>query len=249
MTKTLAIKICLLATLSLTGCKAGEAPDSGFNPNPELMSKDKTLPFQRSYWNNNYVLNNYHEIFIVPVNTSHIMAQGSWEKFNLAYRDKEKLEKEIASLADYTRQSFTQAFNDPNNHFTVVNTAGPNTLILQLALVQVVPSRAIMSTIGCVSFIPAALGMVAGAASNSQDVGKGVIAIEGHIRDGGTGEVVAMFADCEHPKSAIIDLKALNWWSPAKIIIDEWAKQLVEVISRPPGTTVKDSPAFKLFVW
>jgi len=251
MTKTLLAKICLLAGITfLAGCKASAVSNSAFNPNPELMSKDKTVPFHRSYWNKKYDPNTYHEIYIAPVNTEYIMAQGFWEKINLASFDKEKLKKEIAALADYTQQSFTKAFrDDPNHRFTVVDTAGPNTLTLELAMVQVVPSRAVLSAIGCVTFIPAAVGMTAGAASKSQDVGKGVIAIEGRARDGRTGEIIGMFADCEHPKSAILDLKALNWWAPAKVIIDEWSRQLVAVANRPPGATIKDSPAFELFVW
>jgi hypothetical protein len=251
MTKTLVTKICLLAGLTfLAGCKAAEAPNSGFNPNPELMSKDDTVPFQRSYWNNKYDPNAYHEIFIAPVNTDYVMAQGFWEKANIANISKEKVKKDIASLANYTQQSFTRAFkDDPNHRFTVVDTAGPNTLILELALVQVVPSKAVLSAIGCVTFIPAAVGMAAGAATKSQDVGKGVVAIEGRARDGKTGEIIGMFADCEHPKSAILDLKAINCWAPAKAIIDDWSRQLVAVANSPPGTVVKDSPAFELLVW
>jgi hypothetical protein len=250
MIKSLLIKICLLAAFALAGCKAGDIPDSAFNPHPELMSKDANVPFQRSYWNKNYDHNSYNEIIIAPVNTDYIMAYGFWEGLNIASFDKKKLKKEIAELADYTQQSFVKAFTeDPNHRFTVVDTAGPNTLILELALVQVVPSRTVLSAISCVTFIPAAVGMAAATVSKSQDVGKGVVAIEGRVRDGSSGEIIGMFADCEHPKAAILDLKALNWWAPAKIIIDDWSRQLVAVYSNPPGTLVKDSPAFELLVW
>jgi hypothetical protein len=251
MTEKFVTRILLLAgTILLAGCKAGEAPDSGFNPHPELMSKDDTVPFQRTYWDNKYDPNAYNEILIAPVNTDYVAAQGFWEQINIASFDKERLKKDIASLADYTQQSFTKAFSDdPNHRFTVVDTAGPNTLILELALVQVVPSRAVLSALGCVSFIPAAVGTAAGAASKSQDVGKGVVAIEGHVRDGRNGQIIGMFADCEHPKSAILDLKALDWWAPAKVIIDEWSRQSVAVANKHPGEIVKDSPAFELLVW
>jgi hypothetical protein len=250
MTKTLVTKICLLAALALAGCKAGEVPDSGFNTNPELMSKDANVPFQRIYRDDEFDPNAYHEIFIAPVNTDYVSAQGFWEKMNIANFDKERVKKDIASLADYTQQSFTRAFrDDPNHRFIVVDVAGPNTLILELALVQVVPSRVVLNAIGCVSFVPAAVGTAAGAATKSQDVGKGVVAIEGRARDGRTGEIIGMFADCEHPKSAILDLKALNCWAPAKVIIDEWSQQSVAVANKPPGAVVKDSPAFELLVW
>jgi hypothetical protein len=251
MTRSLITKICLLAGLTLAGCKAGEVPDSAFNPHPELMSKDNTVPFQRTYWNDKFNPRAYREILIAPVNTDYIMAQGFWEKMNIANLDKERFKEDIASLAGYTQHSFTKAFmEDPNHRFIVVDTAGPDTLILELALVQVVPSRAVLSAIGCVfSGITATVGMTAGAASKSQDVGKGVVAIEGRFRDGRTGEIIGMFADCEHPKSAILDLKALDWWAPAKIIIDDWSRQLVEAANSQPGAVVKDSPAFELLVW
>lgn len=251
MAKVLLTNICLFAGLFLlAGCKAGEVPDTGFIPHPELMAREDAVPFQRTYWNHDYDPKAYHKILIVPVNTSHIMAQGFWEQLNIANFDQERLQKDVNSLADYTQQSFTKAFiDDPNHRFTVVDAAGPDTLILEMALVQVVPSRAVFAAVGCVTSIPAVVGMAAGAASKSNDVGKGVIAIEGRFRDGSTGEIVGMFADCEHPKAAILDLKAINWWAPAKTIIDDWSKQLVEAANAPPGTTVKDSPAFELLVW
>ncbi len=252
MARILLTKLCLLAGLTfLAGCKAGEAPNSAFNPHPELMSKDANVPFQRTYWNDKFDPRAYNEILIAPVNTDYLAALNSWESFNIADFDKEKLKKEIAELADYTQKSFTEAFrDDPNHRFTVVDTAGPNTLTLELALVQVVPSKTVLGVVGCVSpGIASAVGMAGSTASKSQDVGKGVVAIEGRFRDGRTGEITGMFADCEHPKSAILDLKALNWWAPAKVIIDDWSRQLVETANAPPGTAIKDSPTFELLVW
>jgi hypothetical protein len=92
--------------------------------------------------------------------------------------------------------------------------------------------------------------MYAGAiGTDSQDTGKGYVAIEGRVRDGATGEVIATFADREAPKAALLDVKSLTWWSPAKSIIDDWARQFVQLANRRPGAIVKDSPAFDLLVW
>ena len=58
-----------------------------------------------------------------------------------------------------------------------------------------------------------------------------------------------MFADRENPPTAIVDLKALSWWAPAKATIDTWSKQLVALANRKPGETVKDAKTFELLVW
>jgi hypothetical protein len=102
---------------------------------------------------------------------------------------------------------------------------------------------------GYVTFIPMAVQMSTSQITGSQDTGKGVVAIEGRIRDGGGGEIIGMFQDREHPADAIVDIKALSWWAPAKKIVDGWATQLVAVANRPPGAVVKDTPTFELLVW
>ena len=155
-------------------------------------------------------------------------------------------------MAEYTRQAFVRAAeNDPNHRFTVVEKdhVGDKTLILELAIVQLVPAKAVLNAIGYVTWVPTVVALGGSAATGSQDTGKGVVAIEGRIRDGKTGEITGMFADREHPPTAIVDLKALNWWAPAKTIVDQWARQLVALANRPPGGVVQEAPRFELMVW
>lgn len=240
----------IAALLATGGCKSTEAPPSGFIDQPELMTHNPSTPFARSYWNKKYDPNAYDELLVAPVNTQYVMAQSIWEKANVVNVSQEQVQKDIRAMAEYTRQSFVRAgTDDPRKRFKVVDTAGPKTLILELALVQIVPSKAAMNALGYVTWIPAAVTAGGSMATDSQDTGKGVVAIEGRIRDGGTGEIIGMFADRERPKTAIVDIKSLNWWAPAKAIIDEWSKQLVALANRPPGGVVKDSPAFELMVW
>lgn len=236
--------------LGLGGCRATEGPDSGFNSDSHLMTKNEAGPFQRTYWNKKYNSKDFNEIMIAPVNTDYLAAQNFWEKANIANAMPGQDKKDITAIANYTRESFTRAFSDdPQRRFKVVTTAGPKTLILEVAVTQLVPSKAVLNAIGFVTWIPTAVSIGGSVASDSQDTGKGVIAIEGRVRDGGSGEIIGMFADREHPATAIVDLKALNWWAPAKGIIDQWSKQLVAVANRPPGTVVKEAPAFELLVW
>jgi hypothetical protein len=118
-----------------------------------------------------------------------------------------------------------------------------------MALTQVVPSKAALNAIGYVTWIPAVIEVAGATVTESQDNGKGVVAIEGRIRHGGNGEVIGMFQDRQNPPTAIVDLKAVTWWAPAKKIVDDWASQLVAVANRPPGGIVKPAPAFQLLVW
>jgi hypothetical protein len=238
------------AVFGLTGCKATEASDSGFNPDSRLMTKNESTPFQRTYWNKKYDAKAYTEILIAPVNTDYLAAQGFWEKVNVANAMPGQDKKDIAAIAQYTHQSFTRAFaDDPKHRFTVVNTAGPKTLILELAITQLVPSKAVLNAIGYITWIPTVVSMSGAVATDSQDTGKGIVAIEGRVRDGASGEIIGMFADREYPATAIVDVKALYWWAPAKGIIDQWSTQVVAVANRPPGGVVKEAPAFELLVW
>jgi hypothetical protein len=242
--------VVIVAALSLTACKAKEAPTSDFIANPELMARDQTYPFQRAYWNHKYDSKSFTEIMIAPVDTHYVMGQNMWEHVNTAGIDPDQPKKDIQALADYTRQSFTRAFaDDPRHRFKVVQVAGPKTLILETALTQVVPSKAALNAIGYVTFVPAVIAVAGPAVTDSQDNGKGVVAMEGRIRHGGNGEVIGMFQDRQNPPTALVDLKAVTWWAPAQKIVDDWGAQLVAVANRPPGVIVKPAPAFQLLVW
>jgi hypothetical protein len=246
----LSLGAVLVAALLLQGCHAKEAPTSAFIEKPELMTRDATLPFNKAYWNKQYDSKQFTEITVAPVNTNYVMAQNFWEQANVAGVDKNKLKQDVQMLADYTRQSMIKAFtNDPQHRFKVVDTPGPNTLILELALTQVVPSKAALNAIGYVTWIPTAVAAAGSTVTESQDMGKGVVAIEGRIRHGGNGEIIGMFQDRQNPPTAIVDIKALNWWAPAKQIVDGWASELVAVANRPPGAIIKPAPAFQLLVW
>lgn len=245
----LAVSALILVT-SLGGCKAKEAPNSGFLSAPEKMSQKADTPFNRIYWNEKYDRAAYTQLLVAPVNINYVMAQNVWETTNLTSLTKDEVRKDIQALADYTREAVIRAASDdPHKRFQIVETAGPRTLILEMALVQVVPSKAVLNAIGYVTWVPAVVSAAGAAASDSQDTGKGVVAIEGRVRDGSTGEVIGMFADRESPKMALLDLKALNWWAPAKAIVDDWAKQLVAMANRKRGERVKDSAVFDLVIW
>ena len=242
----------LLGCLFLVACRAKPAPDAGFLDQPKLMAADANGPFNRIYRNPKFQAKRFAELFVAPVNINHLMAQNLWEKGTLATMNPQDVRKNIEFLAEYQRLAFIKAAkDDPQKHFRIVDRPGPSTLILEVAIVQLVPSK---PELQAASYVPGAgliaTGvMVAGSTlTQSEDQGKGVIAMEGRTRDGETGETVWMFADREHPPMAIVDFKALTWWEPAKPICDAWARQFVQLQNAKPGVNVKGKSSFELLV-
>ena len=219
------------------------------------MSQNKDVPYNRIWINPKYKDKNYTEIFVAPVNTDYVMAQNIWEQATVADFSKDEVKKNVHLLADYQRQAFINAAEkDPKKKFIVVNTPGPNTLILETAIVQLVPSKAELQALGLVpvGFVGLAVTGVeigSSAATGSEDQGKGVVAMEARMRDGATGEVVGMFADREHPPAAILDVKALFWWEPAKPICDGWARQFIAMEKGIKGSKNKEISNFELLVF
>ncbi|HEX3355336.1 MAG TPA: DUF3313 family protein [Tepidisphaeraceae bacterium] len=251
-TACLLLSGCFLA--AFCGCRAKPAPDSGFLQHADLMKPDAKIPYNRMWVNPKYVSKNYTEIYIAPVNTDYVMAQNIWEKATAAAVNPADVKKNVQMLADYTRQAYIKAIQkDPKKKYKVVDKVGPNTLILEMAITQAVPSKAELQALGLVPFfflgaITTGVEVGASAATHSEDQGKGVIAIEARTRDGGTGEVNSMFADREHPPTAVVDVKAIFWWEPAKPILDGWARQFVELANNPKKKA-GEIPNFELLVF
>jgi hypothetical protein len=247
--------LTVLVLPAFIGCRAKPAPDSGFLQDPKLMKADKDTPYDRIYVNPKYVNHGFTEIYIAPVNTDYVMAENIWEKATAANANPADVKKNIAMLAEYMRNAYIKACeNDPKKKYKVVDKPGPNTLILEMAVVQLVPSKAELQALGLVPVPFLGVGVTAAeigasSATNSEDQGKGVIAMEARCRDGATGEVISMFADREHPPTALLDIKALFWWEPAKPICDGWARQFIELANNPKGKKVQEIPNFQLLVW
>jgi hypothetical protein len=243
------LAVSVLVAMVLTGCKATPAPESGFLEDSGKLSSNPNLPFAKGYWNREVNQRKFREIYVAPVNTRYVLAQNIWEGANAAQVKQEDIRKAMDEMGAYMRESFRKAAAaDPQRRFVVVDRPGPNTIVLEMAIVQLVPSKAALNALGFVSWIPTAVMVAGSTVTESQDQGKGVIAIEARLRDGGTSEVVGMFADREHPPTALVDLKSVSWWQPCRAVIDTWASQFINVANNP-GRKISDAKAFELLVW
>jgi len=237
---------CIFTMILVSGCKDTEpAPNSGYLSGSSMMTTQRErFPFNRVWVKPGLSKESYRAIIISPVNTAYLMTNTGWAAANPG---NSKLKEGVSELAQFTRDTFVKAFNDdPQHRLPVVQKAGPGVVVLDLAIVELVPSKAILGALGLVA--PFARAPVVGVGSKVAG-GNPVVAIEGRLRDSQTGDVLMMFADREEPPFRIIDAKAVTWYGDAKDSIQMWAQQMVELANTPRSHKVEDASSFSLRPW
>jgi hypothetical protein len=249
--KSTAPLACLLAAalfLTAAGCKnsvtsrAAPAAGTGFVPMSELAA-DPSLPFNKVWFKTGVDFSSFKSVYVPGVNTRYLLEDTWWQA---SFR-KDKMEQDAKDVAAFLRQHLIDAFkNDPKKRFAVADAAGPGVLVLDVALTQLVPSNPVIEALTLAA--PYGSGAaVQVAARSSGEVA--TVAFEARLIDGATGDTVAMFADREQAKAAIVDLNALTWYGEAHVIIGEWSGQFVAVMDRKPGEVIKPAETFTLKPW
>jgi len=232
-----------LIALALAGCKAGPAKPAGFVDSAR-MTKQKDLPFHRAWRGSKDGLSRYKKIYIAPVDTSHLLEMSWWKKGEAGAADNFK--KDIKKIAREFRVVLRQAFKKPpkgvKNRYVVVDSPkGADTLVLEFAIVQIVPSKAALEALSWV--MPFGSGILLTPLNTSS------AAMEGMFRDGRSGKVLLAFADREGEKARPVDLAGFTWYTHAKAIMKDWARQLVLVANQKPGEVIPDTKVFTLKPW
>ncbi|GAB63036.1 conserved hypothetical protein [Candidatus Jettenia caeni] len=243
---------CIISGVTLVsiplGCKTASAPDSGFLQESERMTpRRERFPFNRVWVKPGVQKEDYDYMVISPVNTQYLMENTGWKAANPGNMN---LEDSARELAQYTEETFRDAFlNDERPGMKLASRPGPRTVVLELAIVELAPSKATLGALrlAAPAFGPA-VGIAVGAGSAAAG-GRPSAAIEGRLKDGVTGETLLMFADRQEAQMRVVDLKAVTWWGHAKGIIKDWANQCVELAKTPKDYQVKDRMPFTLSPW
>ena len=231
------IAFALLAGLgtcavSLSGCRASAAPDAGFIENPQVLKEDDNLPFDAVWFKDGVDFNKYKTVYVAPIDTTHLIKQDWWDKANIAPGDQETQAQELAEyFRDQVKGQFT---DDDENRYTVVDTPGDDTLIVELAIVEVVPTKVWLNAIGYV---------FAGA------LDQGTTAFEGRFKDGKTKEVVAEFKDREFGQFDVVSLADFEWCRHSRHTTEIWGDQLEEVCYAQPGQSISRMSPVTLRPW
>lgn len=224
---------------ALSGCslfKADPAKPSKFLDDGKTMAKDPSAECYHKVWVDPSISDpeweRFENIHVAPVDTQHLRKMKWWDKIN---SDIDR-ENSIKNLADYTRSEFIKAHrNNPTKRLKVVEKPNDKTLILELAITEVIPTKVWLNAAGY-AFIYTALD-------------QGIVAIEGRVRDAKSGKVVAKFMDREKGRTSLLNLKDLTWYEHGKGVITEWADQSVELVNADQDDVVEDTCPFTLMPW
>ena len=238
------VAVTLGLSIMVSGCaalKAAPSTGAGFVPMAQ-MAKQEDLPFQKVWFKAGVDFTRYKSIYIAPVNTGFLL-QSNWWQQNFRQG---QMQEDLAMMAQYMRDEFKSAFaNDPSHHFQVVEAPQKDSLILELALTELVPSNVALSVLEYAPYGGGAAVKVMERATGAEST----VAFEAKMKDATTGDVLAMFADRQVKKIRIIDLKAFTWYAHGREIIREWAEQFVKLANQRPGEVIEGASPFTLSPW
>ena len=241
--------LALLAAVAGAGCKARPAKEeSGFlgkTPGSQALVEDREhFPFHRVWFAKDWNNPRYKTVHIAAVNTEHLVDSSGWAKTNLKGH---RIEEDARNLALYAQVKFEDAFlDDPKHRFVVVAKPQRDSLIFELALIEVVPNKATLGALGLAATVVAA---PIGAGIAAKETAKGTVTIEGRVRAGDTRKIVAMFADREGGKFGPINLRRATWYGHAHKIVEEWAEQWVKISNAELGDEIDDTRTWTLMPW
>ncbi len=221
------------------------APMTDFLPDHDKLRVQKAdCPVNRFWTAPGVKWDSYNKIIVSRVDTSRLMKQSWWAQVNTRELVSDP-RKDCETIARYTENSFMSAIlHDKKKRFMLVSAPGEHTLYLELAVVELVPSKPFLNAVENTAgfFIPG-FGLLTMA-------NKGSVAIEGKIVDSATGKIICMYTDREVGDGAVIDLASLTWYRHAEIIIDHWSKEFVEIANSPKGLEgVKEGMNIKAVAW
>ena len=222
-----------ITLLFTCACSTPPVKEAGFIEHPQLMRHYECIPFQRAWKDRNVRLKEYNKIVVMPVFTKDQLEKSWLEQNNLRYLLGDE-ETDLAEFATYTELAFKRAVM-ADRRLKLTNKRGPNTMILELALVKVVPGKPIISGLSNLGnltpigfmLMPVKLG--AQTATDSPMLSS--VAIEGRFRDSETGKVIATFADRERQKVAIFNALDFTSYGNPQQIVDQWALELVQTLN------------------
>ena len=241
----LVLFMVLLGELSCGAArKFDSAPPTPFLniPGVDRSAKIENLPFDHSWIKAGFNGEKYKKLIIAPVSTAYLSPDNQLESTRPFVPTKEDYDKEVKLLAEFTAQAFTKVFQeDSDKRVQVVQQPGSDTLVLELALTQVVFGHPGAYAGSFASPLPGT-GVIVSAITEP------LVAFEARIKKSDTGEVVATFADRRTPTMRIVDFNQFTAVSPCRDIVSTWSELVLKVFTEGKLKKVRAS-WFSFSLW
>jgi len=221
------------AAVLFFGCQSMEekarvkpAEVSPFLQHPELLVAQKpAFPFHYFYLKKN--AGTYKNIYIAPVNTEYLRKNENWAALDEALA--KQIGSDIQKLADFMQKVYAEEFSriEGDNQLKVVDSPDDEkTLVLESAIVAIVPTKAELVVLGTAGnlFLPG-IGVLTG------HLAAGSVTIECMIKDAKTGEIIAMYANTEQDQKAVLNIAGMTWYTSAENNIRKQADYTARVFS------------------
>ena len=125
----------------------------------------------------------------------------------------------------------------------MVNQPGPDTLIIETAITELIPAKAYWNAAATTAgFVIPGAGLLSAA-------GSGSITVEGRVRDGNNGKHIASFRDTMKDKMAVVNIDSYTWYGGSEANLKEMAVNIARVINAKPGTMVNQPSPIKLITY
>lgn len=241
------IIIVALSISAFYGCKAKPAEGhTDFIPK-EKQAKLKEGKLLNKFWTKDDLdIKKYNKVIVVPVFTQHQL-ERSWLERNNERSLIGSNKKDLLDFAKYIENAFKKAIKN-SKKIKLAKKPGPNTLILELAAVKVVPGKPIFQGLGNITNLtPFGLILMpfkTTAQATTDSPLQSSVAIEGIIRNSETKKPVVIFADRKKQKSAIFNVNDFRAYSNLKQIVDKWADQFVHIMETGTEEGAKEHMVF-----
>ncbi len=225
MRQTLSIFLALLA-MSLAGCRSGPANGGG-----QQALVAPAVRFQRLWYERDVDWSRYNKIWVAPVSTDFASQMAWWS--TLSTHEVQSRDAALEQMGVTFRAEVVKAFRRSSLEISGER-GGVNVLVVELALVELVPARSWLEARG----------------GRAVRLGRqGSLALEGRLRDGRTGDVLAMFADRQGEPPEPSSGRERHWWGHPRSTLSRWARQLVVIANRRARSLVDDVWPFTLRSW
>ena len=184
----------------------------------------------------------FSKVYFAPVSVGNLSRQGWWESQSAVTQ--RQLEADARKLAKNFRQAMANAAHSQSGRrLTVVKQPGPDTLIIETAITELVPAKAYWNAAAT------AAGFVVPGAGLLSAAGSGNITVEGRVRDGNNSKLVANFRDTMKDKMAFVNIDSYSWYGGSEANLEEMAANIAQIINAKPGTMVSQPSQLKLVTY